>query len=69
MYARIIYGNAKKKPIISKTLNNSDGWELRTMNYNSTQTRVQFRYKGDNAATSGVWFDNGDRYHIMATGE
>jgi hypothetical protein len=55
--------------IISKTLNNSDGWELRTMNYNSTQTRVQFRYKGDNAATSGVWFDNGVWYHIMATGE
>ena len=54
--------------IISKTLNNTNGWELRTGGYTSTTTTAQFRYVGDNgspdfgALTNGVW------YHLVATG-
>ena len=54
--------------IISKTLDNTNGWELRTAGYTSTTTTAQFRYVGDNgspdfgALTNGIW------YHLVATG-
>jgi hypothetical protein len=54
--------------IISKTLDNTNGWEIRTAGYTSTTTTAQFRYVGDNgspdfgALTNGVW------YHLVATG-
>ena len=54
--------------IISKTLNNTNGWEIRTAGYTSTTTTAQFRYVGDNgspdfgALTNGIW------YHLTATG-
>ena len=54
--------------IISKTLNNTDGWELRTGSYTSTTTYVQFRYVGDNAATPFEILDNEVWYHIVGTG-
>jgi hypothetical protein len=47
--------------IISKTLNNTNGWEIRTAGYTSTTTTAQFRYVGDNgspdfgALTNGIW--------------
>ncbi len=56
--------------LISKTLNNSDGWEIRTgFNSSSTQTFVQFRYKGDQAPTGVVTLNNNQWYHLIATGE
>ena len=54
--------------IISKTLSNTNGYEIRTAGYTSTTTTAQFRYVGDNgspdfgALTNGVW------YHLVATG-
>jgi hypothetical protein len=54
--------------IISKTLDNTNGWEIRTGGYTSTTTTAQFRYVGDNgspdfgALTNGIW------YHLTATG-
>ena len=54
--------------IISKTLSNANGYEIRTAGYTSTTTTAQFRYVGDNgspdfgALTNGVW------YHLVATG-
>jgi hypothetical protein len=55
--------------IISKTLSNADGWELRVGNSSLTTTTIQFRYVGDssyltfNTSTNGVW------YHLVATGK
>ena len=56
--------------IISKTLSNADGWEIRTGNgQTSTTTDLQFRYVGDNAAVGfNTNFTNGVWYHIAATG-
>ena len=54
--------------IISKTLSNANGYEIRTAGYTSTTTTAQFRYVGDNgspdfgALTNGIW------YHLTATG-
>ena len=55
--------------IISKTLDNSNGYELRTTGYTSTTTDFQFRYIGDSAATGDYTATNGVWYHILATGE
>ena len=55
--------------IISKTLSNANGWELRVANYTLTTTSIQFRYVGDTSflnfgiSTNGVW------YHLVATGK
>jgi hypothetical protein len=55
--------------IISKTLDNSDGYELRTTTYTATTTNLQFRYKGDSAATAAYTAENNRWYHIVATGQ
>ena len=55
--------------LISKTQDNSNGYELRTLSYTSTTTDFQFRYRGDVAATSGYTATNGLWYNILATGE
>jgi hypothetical protein len=56
--------------LISKTLSNADGWEIRTgFNFSPTQTFVQFRYKGDNAVAGQVTLDNNRWYHLLATGQ
>lgn len=54
--------------IISKTLDNTDGYELRTATYTLTTTNIQFRYKGDNAGTAVISCDNGKWLNIVATG-
>jgi hypothetical protein len=56
--------------IISKTLSNADGWEIRTGNgQTSTTTDLQFRYVGDNVALGfNTTFTNGVWYHLMTTG-
>ena len=54
--------------IISKTLNNTNGYELRTTSFTSTTTTVEFRYKGDAAATGSSTLTNGIWYNITATG-
>ena len=54
--------------VISKTLNNSDGWEIRTSGYTANQTTVQFRYVGDLASTTYT-LNNGVWYHLVATGQ
>lgn len=54
--------------IISKTLNNTNGWEIRTAGYTSTTTTAQFRYVGDNAAPDFGALTNGVWYHLVATG-
>jgi len=54
--------------IISKTLDNTNGWEIRTVVYTSTTTTAQFRYVGDTAATGGVTLTNGVWWHLLATG-
>lgn len=55
--------------IISKTLDNTDGYELRTLTYTSTTTNIQFRYKGDNAGTGVITCDNNKWLNIVATGK
>lgn len=54
--------------IISKTLDNTNGWEIRTTSYTSTTTSVHFRYVGDTAATGAVTLTNGVWYHLLSTG-
>ena len=54
--------------IISKTLNNTDGWEIRTAGYTSTTTTAQFRYVGDNGSSDFGALTNGIWYHLTATG-
>ena len=54
--------------IISKTLDNTNGYEIRTTSYTSTTTNVQFRYVGDTAATGAVALSNGVWFHLIATG-
>jgi hypothetical protein len=56
--------------IISKTLSNADGWEIRTGNGQTlTTTDLQFRYVGDNVALGfNTTFTNGVWYHLMTTG-
>jgi len=54
--------------IISKTLDNTNGWEIRTAGYTSTTTTAQFRYVGDNAAPDFGALTNGVWYHLVATG-
>lgn len=55
--------------IISKTLSNADGWEIRVGASTSTTTDLQFRYVGDNAAIGfNTSFNNGTWYHIAVTG-
>jgi hypothetical protein len=56
--------------VISKTLSNANGWEIRVSNYTSTTTELTFRYVGDNAATGfNMNFNNGTWYHIVVTGK
>ena len=56
--------------VISKTLSNANGWEIRVGNYTSTTTELTFRYVGDNAATGfNMNFNNGTWYHIVVTGK
>lgn len=55
--------------IISKTLDNTDGYELRTTTFSSTTTNIEFRYKGDNAGSGGYTVTNGVWYHICCTGQ
>lgn len=55
--------------IISKTLSNADGYEIRTSNgATSTTTIVEFRYVGDNASIGFGTLTNGIWYHLVATG-
>ena len=55
--------------VISKTLSNADGWEIRVGAYTSTTTDLQFRYVGDYAAIGfNSSFNNGTWYHIVTTG-
>ena len=54
--------------IISKTLDNTNGWEIRTTSYTSTTTSVHFRYVGDTVATGAVTLTNGVWYHLLSTG-
>lgn len=54
--------------IVSKTLDNTDGWEIRTTTYTSTTTNVEFRYKGDAAGSGGTTLNNSTWYQIVATG-
>lgn len=54
--------------IVSKTLDNTDGWELRTESYTSTTTTVQFRYKGDTALSGPATLNNGTWYHLAGMG-
>ena len=55
--------------VISKTLSNADGWEIRVGAYTSTTTGLQFRYVGDTASIGfNTTFNNGTWYHIVATG-
>ena len=54
--------------IVSKTLDNTDGYEIRTTTYTSTTTGVQFRYKGDTVGLPVVTLTNGSWYHLVATG-
>ena len=54
--------------IISKTLDNSDGYEIRMATYTSTTTGVQFRYVGDNVNLSFGQLTNEIWYHLVATG-
>lgn len=55
--------------VVSKTLSNADGWEIRVDAYTSTTTTLLFRYVGDNAGTGfNTNFTNGVWYHIVATG-
>ena len=54
--------------IISKTLDNTNGWEIRTSTYTSTTTSVQFRYVGDNGAPDFGALTNDVWYHLVATG-
>jgi hypothetical protein len=55
--------------VISKTLSNADGWEIRVGAYTSTTTDLQFRYVGDTASVGfNTTFNNGTWYHIVATG-
>lgn len=55
--------------IISKTLGNADGYEIRTSNgATSTTTIVEFRYVGDSASIGFGTLTNGIWYHLVATG-
>jgi hypothetical protein len=55
--------------VISKTLSNANGWEIRVGASTSTTTDLQFRYVGDNAAIGfNSSFNNGTWYHIVVTG-
>ena len=55
--------------VISKTLDNTNGWEIRVGSYTSTTTALGFRYVGDNAGLGfNTNFTNGVWYHIVATG-
>jgi len=54
--------------IISKTLDNTNGYEIRTTNYTSTTTDAAFRYVGDNASVGFGTLTNGVWYHLVATG-
>ena len=55
--------------VISKTLSNADGWEIRVNSYTSTTTDLLFRYVGDNVTIGfNTNFNNGTWYHIVATG-
>ena len=54
--------------IISKTLSNANGYEIRTAGYTSTTTTAQFRYVGDNGSSDFGALTNGIWYHLTATG-
>jgi hypothetical protein len=54
--------------ILSKTLNNSNGYELRTTSFTSTTTSVEFRYKGDTASSGSTTLSNNIWYNIVGTG-
>jgi hypothetical protein len=55
--------------IISKTLSNANGYEIRTSNgATSTTTIVEFRYVGDTASIGFGTLTNGVWYHLVATG-
>jgi hypothetical protein len=55
--------------VISKTLSNANGYEIRVDAYTSTTTSLVFRYVGDNAAVGfNTNFTNGVWYHVVATG-
>ena len=55
--------------VISKTLSNANGYEIRVDSYTASTTNLVFRYVGDNAAAGfNTNFTNGVWYHIAATG-
>ena len=55
--------------VISKTLSNANGYEIRIDAYTSTTTSLVFRYVGDNAPVGfNTNFTNGVWYHVVATG-
>jgi len=55
--------------VISKTLSNADGYEIRVDSYTASTTNLLFRYVGDNAGLGfNTSFTNGIWYHIVSTG-
>ena len=68
-YVNLKQQSSNYNGLISKTLNNSDGWEIRTTTSTSATTIVQFRFKGDNAVVSAGNLTNNRWYHLLATGE
>jgi hypothetical protein len=55
--------------VISKTLSNANGYEIRVDAYTSTTTSLVFRYVGDNAVVGfSTNFTNGVWYHVVTTG-
>ena len=54
--------------IISKTLSNANGWELRVSASTSTTTSLDFRYVGDSASMGFGALTNGVWYHLVGTG-
>ena len=54
--------------IISKTLSNANGWELRVSASTSTTTSLDFRYVGDSASIGFGALTNGVWYHLVGTG-
>jgi hypothetical protein len=68
-YVNLKQQSSNYNGLISKTLDNSDGWEIRTTTSTSATTIVQFRFKGDNAVVSAGNLTNNRWYHLLATGE
>ena len=51
--------------IVSKTDSNTNGYEIRTTGYTTTQTTVQFRIDGDTGSPGSYTINNGQWYHLV----